>query len=303
MGSCARCKVQVSELSSDEEFVLTEKEIAQGYRLACKAFPHSDVKVHVPPESLTAPLRTQVEGLDVDVTPEPRLVSVEVTLTPPTLEASPSDVNNLWQANSETSGRSSDSIDCAAMQMLPGVLRENSWKINVALRDNEVIAAGPPSTKWLGLAVDIGTTKIAGYLIDLDTGKTIASKGVMNPQISYGEDLVSRIVAASKSPDDAARLQNLLVKTLTGLASDLCEKTGARVEDIVDAVIVGNTANHHLFLRLPVKKLGMSPSSPVIDTALDIKAREIGLGFHRARMYICCLSLPDTLALTMSPCC
>ncbi len=282
-GSCARCKVQViegqvSELSPDEEFVLNETEISQGYRLACKAFPHSDVKLHVPPESLTAPQRTQVEGLDVDVTPEPRVVSVEVELTPPTLEASRSDVNNLWQLISETSGRLSDSIDYVAMQMLPGVLRENYWQIKVALRDNEVIAVGSPSTKWLGLAVDIGTTKIAGYLINLDTGKTLASKGVMNPQISYGEDVVSRIVAASKSPDDAARLQNLVVETLIEIATEMCEETGARIEDIVDAVIVGNTAIHHLFLRLPVKQLGMSPYSPVVDTALDIKAREIGLG-------------------------
>ncbi len=283
VGSCARCKVQViagqvSELSSDEEFALPENEIEQGYRLACKAYPHSDVKLHVPPESLTAPQRTQVEGLEVDVTPEPRVASVEVALTPPTLETTPSDVHNLWQSISETSSGPSGSIDYAAMQMLPGVLRENNWQIKVALRDNEVIAVGPPATTWLGLAVDIGTTKIAGYLIDLDTGKTLASKGVMNPQISYGEDVVSRIVAASKSPDDAARLQNLLVEALTELASDLCEEAGTRVEDIVDAVVVGNTAIHHLFLRLPVKQLGMSPYSPVVDTALDIKAREIGFG-------------------------
>ncbi len=283
VGSCARCKVQViagqvSELSPDEEFALSEKEIAQGYRLACKALPHSDIKLHVPPESLTAPQRTQVEGLEVEVIPEPRVASVAVKLTPPTLEASPSDVHNLWQAISETSGGASGSMDYAAMQMLPGVLRENNWHIQVALRDNEIIAVGPPATTWLGLAVDIGTTKIAGYLIDLDTGKTLASKGVMNPQISYGEDVVSRIVAASKSPDDAARLQNLVVETLTEMASNLCEEAGARVEDIVDAVIVGNTAIHHLFLKLPVKQLGMSPYAPVIDTALDIKAREIGFG-------------------------
>ncbi len=282
-GSCARCKVQVieghvSEVTPTEDIALEPEELAAGYRLACKTFPQSNVKLHVPPESLTAPQRTQVEGLEVEVTPEPGVVSMAIELTPPTLDASPSDVSNLWQAIAETLGGSSGSIEYAAMQMLPGVLREHNWHIKVALRDTEVIAIGPTSTQWLGLAVDIGTTKIAGYLIDLDSGKTLASKGVMNPQISYGEDVVSRIVAASKSSDDAARLQNLVVEALTELASELCEETGAGVEYIVDAVIVGNTAIHHLFLRLPVKQLGMSPYAPVIDSALDIKAREIGLG-------------------------
>ena len=135
-------------------------------------------------------------------------------------------------------------------------MRDLNWNVRVALRGDEIVALGAPGTKWLGLAVDIGTTKIAGYLLDLESGKTLASKGMMNPQISYGEDVISRIVAASKSPENAIKLQSLLTEALSQLAADLCAEINADPADIVEAVVVGNTAIHHLFLRLPVKQLG-----------------------------------------------
>jgi uncharacterized 2Fe-2S/4Fe-4S cluster protein (DUF4445 family) len=145
------------------------------------------------------------------------------------------------------------------------------------LRKNEIIALDAPGTRWLGLAVDIGTTKIAGYLVDMETGKTLASKGLMNPQISYGEDVISRIVAASKSEENTLKLQALLSDALNQLAADLCAEIKADLSDIVEAVVVGNTAIHHLFLRLPVKQLGLAPYIPAMRAALDIKARELGL--------------------------
>jgi uncharacterized 2Fe-2S/4Fe-4S cluster protein (DUF4445 family) len=138
-----------------------------------------------------------------------------------------------------------------------------------------------PGTKWLGLAVDIGTTKIAGYLVDLESGKTLASKGLMNPQISYGEDVISRIVAASKSAENAIKLQSLLVDALSQLATDLCAEIKADPTQIVDAVVVGNTAIHHLFLRLPVKQLGLAPYIPAMRSSIDVKARELGLKIAR----------------------
>src|ERR1051325_7439792 len=98
-----------------------------------------------------------------------------------------------------------------------------------------------PGRRGLGLAVDIGTTKIAGYLLDLESGKTLASKGLMNPQISYGEDAISRIVAASKSPENAVKLQTLLAEALSQLTADLCKEIGAEPTDVLEAVVVGNT--------------------------------------------------------------
>ena len=281
IGSCEHCKVQViagqvSKITLEEEASLSKKELEQGYRMACMTYPLGDVKLHVPPESLTALQRTQVEGLDVDVEPDPFVRGFEAHLTPPTLESPQSDVHNLWAALA-TYGVSSGIIDFRVQQTLSQTIRENNWHVNVALRGDEIVAVGSPSARWLGLAVDIGTTKIAGYLVDLESGKTMASKGLMNPQISYGEDVVSRIVAASKSPADSAKLQSLLVDALSRMAVDLCTEIDVQPTHIVEAVVVGNTAIHHLFLGLPVKQLGLAPYVPAVDEALDIKAREISL--------------------------
>jgi len=281
VGSCDHCKIQViagkvSRPTLEEEAELGADELAQGYRLACQTYPESDVKLHVPPESLTAIQRTQVEGLDVDVEPDPLVRGLEAHLTPPTLESPQADAQNLWKALA-AHGVKEGKIDFQVQQTLSTRVRENNWQVNVALRGDEIVAVGAPSTRWLGMAVDIGTTKVAGYLLDLETGKTLASEGLMNPQISYGEDVVSRIVAASKSPADAAKLQSLLTEALSQLAADLCAEAGTISTEIVEAVVVGNTAIHHLFLGLPVKQLGLAPYVPTVDTAVDIKAREIGL--------------------------
>jgi uncharacterized 2Fe-2S/4Fe-4S cluster protein (DUF4445 family) len=292
IGNCERCKVQViagqvSKPTLEEEASLTREEISQGYRLACQAYPLSDVRLHIPPESLTAPQRTQVEGLEVDVVPEPPVRGLDARLSAPMLESPIADDANLWQAldvgriapasggifDNPTSG----TIDFHVQQTLPKKMREFNWNVRVALRGDEIIALDAPGTKWLGLAVDIGTTKIAGYLLDLETGKTLVSKGLMNPQISYGEDVISRIVAASKSEENALKLQTLLSDALNQLAADLCAEIQADPTHIVEAVVVGNTAIHHLFLRLPVKQLGLAPYIPAIRSAVDIKARELGL--------------------------
>ena len=281
IGSCDRCKVQViagkvSDPTLEEEAELSASQLEQGYRLACQTYPLSDVKLHVPPESLTAPQRTQIEGLDIDVEPSPPIRGLEAHLTPPTLESPQADAQNLWAALAAQDVEIGK-IDFCVEQSLSQKIRENDWQVNVALRGDEIVAVGAPFTRWLGMAVDIGTTKVAGYLIDLESGKTLASKGLMNPQISYGEDVVSRIVAASKSPEDAAHLQSLLTEALSQLATGLSAEVDAKPEDVVEAVVVGNTAIHHLFLGLPVKQLGLSPYVPTVDTAMDVKAREIGL--------------------------
>jgi uncharacterized 2Fe-2S/4Fe-4S cluster protein (DUF4445 family) len=280
IGDCARCKVQVvsgqvSGITPEEEASLSAEELEQDYRLACMTYPQSDVKLHVPPASLTAPQRTQVEGLEVDVEPDPPVRTLDARLSPPTLESHLADDASLWAALDLPAGV----IDFHVQQLLSRQLRNLNWEVRVALRGNEVVAVAAPGTRWLGLAVDIGTTKIAGYLLDMESGKTLASKGLMNPQISYGEDVISRIVASSKSEENAVKLQALLTDAVSHLASELCAEVGTRPEDIVEVVVVGNTAIHHLFLRLPVKQLGLAPYVPAIRSVVDIKAREIGLKF------------------------
>jgi uncharacterized 2Fe-2S/4Fe-4S cluster protein (DUF4445 family) len=283
-GTCGRCKVQLingqlTSLTPVEEKALTEEEVRSGYRLACKSRPLSDVTIFVPSLSLTSPQRTQVEGLQVEVAPDPLIVSADVTLTPPTLDSAPADLNSLTASLLET-GMEIQDIDYRAMKTLPDVLRRNHWQVNVAIRKGEIVAVGNPLSQWLGLAFDIGTTKVAGYLMDLSTGEVLASKGVMNPQISYGEDLISRIAATDRSKDGSEKLQRILVDGLNEMVQALCEETGHAPEEIVEAVVVGNTVIQHLFLGLPVHQLGVAPYTPVVDAAVDVKAREVGLGIN-----------------------
>ena len=282
VGSCARCKVQVvagkvSEPTLDEQAALSPHELAHGYRLACQAYPLSDVKLHVPPESLSALQRTQVEGLEVEVTPESPVRTYDVILEQPTLERPVSDEQNLWAALARQHGLPPGSIDLGVQQRLAQQVRANDWRVRVGLRGREIVAAGTQTAPWLGLAVDIGTTKIAAYLLELESGRRLASKGLMNPQISYGEDVIARIVAANASPENAARLQRLLVEALNQATFDLCSEANAQPEQVAEAVVVGNTAIHHLFLRLPVKQLGMAPYVPATQSALEVRARDLGL--------------------------
>jgi uncharacterized 2Fe-2S/4Fe-4S cluster protein (DUF4445 family) len=111
----------------------------------------------------------------------------------------------------------------------------------------------------------------------LGDGRTLAAKGVMNPQISYGEDIVSRINGVVKSPDKGVQLQKLAVDAINQLCADLCAGAGVNTEEIVEAVVVGNTAMHHLFLNLPVKQLALSPFVPAVSQAVEAKARDLGL--------------------------
>ena len=280
-GSCGRCKVQivtggVSSISAKEKEVLSEKELERGFRLACLTYPLGNVKVHVPPESLTAPQRTQVEGLDLDVTPEPSFQSALVELTPPTVEKQPADETNLLGALAVVDKKELR-FDLETLRHMPSLLRAENWRARAAIRNGEIIAVESASIRWHGLAVDIGTTKIAAYLIDMETGKTLASKGLMNPQISHGEDVVSRIYAAGSSVESADKLQSLLVEALNETLKSLCAEAGVDRRGVVDAVIVGNTAIHHLFLKLPVKQLGFAPYVPALRSAIDVKARDLGL--------------------------
>lgn len=282
IGSCGSCRVQLvagelTPVTLNEEAELTAAELAQGYRLACLAEPLSDCRVHVPPESLTALQRTQVEGLEVPVVAAPSVRSWIVSLAQPTLEDLRGDDERLCQAVAAASGVAARLPDLAVARLATAALRRLDWRARVTLRGDEIVHVAATDAPRLGLAVDIGTTKIAAYIVDLATGQTRAARGAMNPQIAYGEDVIARLVYADKGPDEAARLAALLADGLSGLAADACAEIGAQAHDIVDAVVVGNTAIHHLFLRLPVGQLAAAPYVPAVRAAVDVKAREVGL--------------------------
>ncbi len=288
VGTCGRCQVvvlegELSEVTSRERKNLTAEQLAQGRRLACQAYLRSDCRLLVPPESLTTPQRTQVEGHEIPVRLDPLVRQVTLELAPPSLgsgeggEDLRDDETRVLEGLRVQHEVVAERIDIDVLRVLSPRLRAQDWRLRVALRDGEVIHAGAPSGPLLGLAVDLGTTKIAGYLVDLESGETLATEGIMNPQIAYGEDVVGRATRAQRSPEDAARMQELVTEALNGLAASLCEAVGVTPDEIVSAVVVGNTAMHHLFLGLPVRQLIRSPYVPAVRDGVEVKARDAQL--------------------------
>jgi uncharacterized 2Fe-2S/4Fe-4S cluster protein (DUF4445 family) len=281
-GSCGRCIVQIiegdiSDPVPDEGEFLSPEQLAKGYRLACQAVPMGDCKVRVPPESLTAPQRTQVEGEEIQVPSEPVVQTYPTALSPPSLDDLRGDAERLTDALAQQHGLTGTAVDLAILRQLSPRLRDEGWQVRVAVREREIVALLPPGARPLGLAVDLGTTKIAAYLIDLETGRTLASEGIMNPQIAYGEDVIARLTFAKGDSSQAALLQDLVVKALNEAAAEMCARVGVEPTHIVDAVVVGNTTMHHLFVGLPMEQLGRAPYVPAVASALEVKARDLGL--------------------------
>jgi len=279
-GVCGTCRVVVppegqdalSPLSDPERARLGDEDIARGVRLACRAFIRQSLQVFVPPESLTASQRTQVEGRQTPVRVDPVVVPADLQLPPPTLSDLRSDAERIRDGL----GRPVR-LDLEVLRRSPPSLREWGWAVRAVLRGDEVVALLPPGTPLVGVAVDLGTTKLAGYLLNLETGETLASVGAMNPQLAYGEDVMARITYALQEPEGAERLRQAAVEGLSQLVRDLCAQAGVPPEHVVEAVVVGNTAMHHLFLGLPTRPLGLAPYVPVESGPLDVRARDVGL--------------------------
>jgi uncharacterized 2Fe-2S/4Fe-4S cluster protein (DUF4445 family) len=281
-GSCQSCRVQVisgsfSGPTSRELEVFSAQELKEGWRLACQAYPAGDGRLMVPPESMTTPQRVQVEGLEIRVRPEPPVRVYRLQLEPPSLSAPQADADRLLEALNRQYQLNDIRVDINVLRVISEGLRSWNWECRAVVRHEEVVALLPETSSQLGLAVDLGTTKIAGYLLDLSEGRTLAAKGVMNPQISYGEDIISRINGIVKSPDEGVLVQKLAVEAINELAADLCAGASAGTAEIVETVVVGNTAMHHLFLGLPVRQLALAPFVPAVSRAVDVKAVDLGL--------------------------
>lgn len=281
-GTCGRCRIKVldgnvSPLSETERRIL-KGDADKGIRLACQTFIHGHAKVHIPASSLTARQRTQVEGEAVNFELDPPTRAVGISLSDPALTDLRADALRVRdhlreKANIETV------YDFRVLRKLSDRLRHDQWQVRAAVTRNEMVALLRPEVPAIGLAVDLGTTKVAGYLVNLETGATLAAEGTMNPQISYGEDVMARIAYALEGQSQADTLRDVIVAGLAELAATLCRSTGYTTQDICEAVVVGNTAMHHLFLGLPVRQLGNAPYLAAISDPMDVKARDIGLPF------------------------
>ncbi|MEE8390611.1 MAG: ASKHA domain-containing protein [Anaerolineae bacterium] len=276
-GTCGACRVRVMAGQVTPPTSAEERVLADGFRLACQTRVQSDVRVDVPPTTMAFSQRMQVEGRERAVEFDPLVRGFDVTLAPPGLDDLRADATRLCAALRQQHGVTVDQFDHAALCQLSPLLRENEWSARLVIERNKIIAITPPGTAPLGLAVDIGTTKVAAYLVNLENGETLAADGAMNPQIAYGEDVMARIAYAMGKETQAQELQSALVGGLNDLTRQLCAQAGCSSEEIVEAVLVGNTCMHHLALGLPVAQLGLAPYVPALSDSYDLKAQEMGL--------------------------
>lgn len=249
--------------------------VNEGWRLACQTEIMGEVRVYLPPESLATMQRIQTEGRQLSLNPEPAVHVAEVTLYPPSLEDLRSDAMRLRDALNQPNLL----ISMPVLRTLSDSLRANDFRVKAYLHGTSLVALRPQHASPLGLAVDLGTTKLAGYLLDLQNGGVLARSGAMNPQIAYGEDLMARLAYAIHQPQGGEQLRRVVVEAINTLATELCTQAKQERVDIAEAVVVGNTAMHHLFLGLPVRQLGLAPYVPAESAAVDVPAQELGLDF------------------------
>ncbi|WP_297973356.1 ASKHA domain-containing protein [uncultured Amaricoccus sp.] len=309
-GICSKCQVSpaygafpkhgvtvaadaLSPVNAVEERYDRIRGLAPGRRLGCQALIQGDLVVDVPPESQVhrQVVRKRAEARAITLDPATRLHYVEVA--EPDMHEPSGDLQRLERALAEQWGLEGVKGDLRTLQMLQPALRAGAWKVTCAVhRDGpepRILHVWPGFYEGgiYGLAIDIGSTTIAGHLCDLQTGEVLASTGMMNPQIRFGEDLMSRVSYAMLNQGGARELTGAVRAALNDLAGQAATDAGIARELIFEAVIVGNPIMHHLVLGIDPTELGMAPFALATADALNLWAEEIELRLHPdARIYV-----------------
>jgi uncharacterized 2Fe-2S/4Fe-4S cluster protein (DUF4445 family) len=247
------------------------------YRLACAACLEGDVLLNVPESSLARKqvVRKNAGELAVEVKPAMQMVYVEV---PTAVLGGRADWPRLQAALAEQWHLHHLSIDSNLLPKIQTALRLEKGAVTVTVwQGREVMRVEPGYVESLyGLAVDIGSTTVAGHLCDLRTGEVLVTETMMNPQVRFGEDLISRITYASDA-QGMSRLHHAIIKALNDLAKNAAQAARIEASEITDLVLVGNTVMHHIVLGINPEEIGHLPFALATDEALDLKARDMGL--------------------------
>ena len=305
-GLCGRCQVLVaegefakhgvtssraslSEFSEPERRFSKRMPLADGRRLSCSARLEADVVIDVPASSQVhrQVVRKEAEIRSIELDPVVRLHYVQVKL--PDMHDPSGDLRRLYDALDAEWGLTDLSSDLSVMQALQTVLRAGGWAVTVAVHATKQIIGIWPGLhdKAFGLAVDVGSTTIAAHLCDLQSGEVVASAGLMNPQIRFGEDLMSRVSYSMMNPGGAAMMTEAVREALSALAAEVAKSAGITPEDILEATLVGNPIMHHLLLGIDPVELGGAPFALATDYSTTLRANAIDLHLHRnARVYV-----------------
>ncbi len=297
---CGKCKVRIEEGYFEKDNIdsgmkhlspITEDELKHikpedgpNIRLACSAEIRGEVKVFVPERSRAGKQVVRKAARELNIGLEPAVKKYNIELKEPTLhEMTTGDVERVLRFMADTYGLRDLTFDYTALRDLQDTLRRGGWKATVTVwMDREIIKVEPEFVDPLyGLAVDIGTTTVVGYLCDLNTGRVINTESMMNPQVPYGEDVMSRITYAMTHPDGLEKMQRAIIDGLNEIIKNITADLRTNGRDggsaIVDMTVVFNTAMHHIFLGLNPEYIGRSPFIPGVQDPLDIKARDLGI--------------------------
>ncbi len=305
-GLCGRCQVLVAEgefakhgITSSQASLTTFSEperryakrmsLAEGRRLSCSARIEADVVIDVPASSQVhrQVVRKEAEVRSIELDPVVRLHYVQVR--EPDMHDPSGDLRRLYDALEKEWGLRDLSSDLRVLQAVQPALRAGGWAVTVAVHAGTRILGVWPGLheKAYGLAVDVGSTTIAAHLCDLQSGDVVASAGVMNPQIRFGEDLMSRVSYSMMNPGGAAQMTAAVREALSTLAADVAKSVGLSHEDILEATFVGNPIMHHLLLGIDPVELGGAPFALATDMSTTMWASEIDLKVNRnARIYV-----------------
>ncbi len=284
-GTCGKCRVIASggleSLTPQEQKKLTPAELLAGYRLACQAVVTGDVEVVVPEESRISRVSILSEGTVRPFRLHPWVRRHTLQVPDATLENQTPDLTNVrqvWQKQNQ----SKFVPTLRALRQLPFALREQGGKLTVIEADECIIdiEAGDGPQHVLGVAVDIGTTTIVGYLMDLETGKQLAVSSLLNPQTRYGDDVVSRIDFATTNSMGLETLQREVVQALNTIIAETTRMAGVSSQNIYALSVVGNTTMYHLFLGISPSALARAPYVPAIVDPTRVAAHELGLAVH-----------------------
>ena len=285
--NCGKCEVIISETEgsvpapSDRERAVLGGKVENGYRLACELRLRHGATVVIPARSrITDPVILTGHAKHLVATRiRPNIRQLFVEVPPPVLDPVIADRERLILALEKTHGIRRISMDSFVLRNLPQALRSNEKGVSVTLRGKDEIidlCAGKRDNLF-GVALDVGTTTVVAFLMDLTTGKKLSVKASMNPQIAFGDDVITRISFCLGNPDGLEKLRSRIVLCLNELVFAAAADAQIDPERIVDAAIVGNTAMHHLLVGFDPQYLSMAPYAPVLQEGQDYKARDLGL--------------------------
>ncbi|MCX7173869.1 MAG: ASKHA domain-containing protein [Proteobacteria bacterium] len=292
IGVCGRCRVQILEGRMDEpgeseHYCLSKEDLSAGTRLACRARIRTDVSVHVPAGFMSGTQRLQTDGEHAALECDPMIERRDITLPQPAAKSCPADLTRLAGELSLRLGPRLWAARPEAVAQLSLLARKDPCALTVYLNGGDILGFSALRRPAVGIAVDLGCTKIAGYLIDLHSGRQLGAGGIANPQISYGEDLITRLVYALQGSGEAERMARVVREAIDSVGRDLCRQADIDPREVVDLCVVGNTAMMHLLLQLPIEQLLHAPFIAAFDGDMNVDAMSLGLRYAPgARVHI-----------------